>query len=624
MEPSPSLSIIEGPPSYYLGGVSDSLQHLPRWYQLLAAAGVLLVIYLRNSPVVSWLVIELHSSFGNEAMWVPDYKKSLQNMTLTERLCFTLYGVLLLTIVALLYRIFCQDRWNVGRSAIQLFPDKKLQTATAILGMCIVEGVRLRCQIIFSLDTEGTLANVAMHSFEDDGTGMRNSALGEQNPHFVIQFELLKSFFAYALRHRLPAILIAVSYRLLRDAPRREHVALRWYMATIAWVFMIQEAVLMYAHYSWDEWTAWTTIAWSLLYLGLVNYTYGPSKRAGKVVTISTTNCIAEAARNMITCIALWVIVSILIIALVVSIHEELIALWLFSSLSIVWFPAVVDSCSTDYMVILSCSAAYIAHGMGAVQLYGSVRFAVLLCLWWLTTSLMYNVTLISFQSRYLAIIVACWFCMWYLSPPRELMRNESSAMLLGLRDGRTLYGLLTARVVWLCRVANYDVLPVDSWLFKQADGSGQKAFYILLHRNAMVCVPLLLFTSVTWLTFSLEKRIQFQQKDMVVVTAGVLLRKFIRSFVIAWCVGCSFATWWVMRSYLLPTWASFLPDIFTKSIAGILACTILGNLMDMQDTMFDSCIRLLGLLDPPEVEDTTAGISDPSFSAVRGPIRRE
>ena len=172
----------------FLGSVSISLEHLPPWYQLFSLCGVFAVIHLRNNAVITWLIMQLHSSIGTEAIWVDEYKVTLRTMSFTERLCFTLYGVTLAAIVVVLFRVFCQDTYNIGWNVGQLFPDKRVQTTVSIVLMCVAEGIRLRSVILDILNLPDSLAHLALHNFEGLEATDFDPSVAESNPHFVIQF----------------------------------------------------------------------------------------------------------------------------------------------------------------------------------------------------------------------------------------------------------------------------------------------------------------------------------------------------------------------------------------------------------------------------------------------------
>jgi hypothetical protein len=599
---------------HFLGSVSISLGHLPPWYQLLSLCAVFAVIHLRNNAVITWLVVQLHSSTGTEAIWVDDYKMILRAMPFTERLCFTLYGVTLAAIVVVLFRVLCQDTYNIGWNVGQLFPDKRLPTTFVIVLMCVVDSIRLRSVILDILNSPGSLAHLALHNFEGLEATDFDPSVAESNPHFVIQFELARSFILSAALRRLPMMLLAGAYRLSRDVPRKAHVALRWYMATFAVFFLLQEVLSMYIRYVWTDWGAWAMVGWALVFLGIVNYTYGPSKRAGTVVTISSTNCVTEAVRGLVTCAALWFIVSLVVLAFVVSVHEELVLIWLFISLMILWTPAIIDSCSTDYMTFLSFGAAAVQHAMDSdnTTVPASIRFGVLLFLWWLLVALIYNATLHIACSRYIAASVAfCWF-LWSLAPPRELWSNPEGSVQLGLEEGHGAVHLFTARILWLRALANFRPIPAGSWMYHRAEGNGRQAFNLILHEAVGVCVVCVAITTAVHFSLSPEVRLRWQQLDIVSVTPSVLLRKAIRTSVVVFCVGSSIAMWWIVRLYVLPMWTQLLPDIIGKALCTVAAVTTLGNLMDMQDSMYDGCLRVLGLRNPRyAAAEGSAGVSD-------------
>lgn len=610
---------------HYLGGVSDSLAHLPPLYQLLSLGGVFCVIHLRNNAVVTWLVVQLHSSIGTEAMWPDEYKVTLRGMTFTERLCFTLYGAALAAVAVIIFRVFCQDTWSIGLSASQMFPDKKLPTIAMVVLMCVAEGIRLQQVIVQELCTPGSLAKLAMHGFDGIEESKFDQRVSESNTHFVIQFELLRAYLAQACVHRVPVILLAGAYRLFRDVPNKAHVAFRWYMATMAGFTVAQEMLRMYIRYVWTDWSMWAMVIWSLVFLGVVNYVYGLSKRAGTVVTMSSTNCVTEALRGLITCGALWFIASLVVLAFVVSVHEELVLIWLFMSLMILWTPAIIDACATDYMAFLAIGAGCMVYAMdGVSSVWASVRFGALHFLWWFFPSLLYNATLHLFASRYIAMTVAASWFLWSLAPPSELLRNAESAAELGLEDGHGVVHLFTARVLWLRAVADFRTLPKGSWIYGPTQGDGARAFDLILHAAALACAVCIAISFAVERRFTAEARLAWRQRDIVSTTPAVLLRKMIRTVVVVGCVAASAGMWWMVRHYVLPMWTQLLPDIISKLLATVAAVTVLGNLMDMHDSMYIACMRILGLPDPLPTIDGQAVASDDLASSVTSKMPTE
>ncbi|KAG5494056.1 hypothetical protein JKF63_01890 [Porcisia hertigi] len=605
-----SSNVADSP--YYLGGVSDSLSHLPPWYQLLSLGGVFCVIHLRNNAVVTWLVVQLHSSLGTEAMWPDEYKDTLQAMSFTERLCFTLYGAALAAVAVFLFRVFCQDTWNIGGNAYQLFPDKKLPTIAMVALMCVVEGIRLQQVIVQQFDTPGSLSRIAMRSFDQATEANTDPRVTESNAHLVIQFELLRAYLAQTCAHRLPVLLLAGAYRAFRDVPKKAHVALRWYMATIATFIILQETIRMYIRYSWTDCSSWAIVVWSLVFLGALNYVYGPSKRAGTVVTVSSTNCVTEAFRGLITCGALWLFVSLVVLAVVVSVHEELLLIWLFISLMVLWTPAIIDACATDYMAFLAIGAGCVVYAMdGVSSVWASVRFGALFFLWWLFTSLLYNATLHITASRYIAMTVAAAWFGGSLTPPSELWMNTESLTELGLRDSYGVVPLFTARTLWLRNVADFRAIPKDSWIYGPAQGDGKRAFDLLLHGAALACAVCVAISSLVEQSLTTEARFAWRQRDIVSATPGVLLHKMLHTAVVVGCVAASIGIWWVVRWQVLPMWTQFLPDIISKILATVAAVTVLGNLMDMQDSMYMASVRILGLRDALRTTDGNANAFD-------------
>lgn len=637
-----------GPPDvrYYLGSVSHSVEHLPKWYQIIALCGIVFVIYLRGNPVVEWLVVNLHSSFGTDFIWYAGYQQLLEQMSFNERLCFTLYGISLAVVIVLIYQAFCTDRYGIASPAMQMFPDRKSCTIGVFVALCAAETVRVRSDMASTLGTKGTLSNIVINGFVGLEENGHDPLLASSNPHFIVQAELIKEFFKSVITTRIPVASVAVAFRLSRDIPRNTHSGLRWYMATIAVVMALRDIFIMYAENDWGSVSHWTAILWAAAFVGTVNFIYGPSKRAGMVATVTARQSFSEAIKGIVTCTALGCIAPLMVLTLLVSVHVvELISLWLLVSLCIVWVPAIVDSCSTDYITLMTGAVAFLGHAMGHLTVKGSLRFALILGVWWLAACLIYNVAMNITNSRYGGIAVVLWFVFWVISPPTPTLddgfarRAESSdglnevdammahitgsasaptptttAMAVANEAGDNVASFIGNRLTWMCLLADYDAeegpQPAAQGLFNTAIpdrarlDNGQELFYSVVQVAVLICA---VAAAINWYRarrIDNDTAVRMRRSGAILASPGILLRKGIRTLILVFCVGTFLLSAWTFRECILPIIARFLPDFIARGISLSVGCSVLGALMDMKETMYDLVARVLGLLDPPVVAE--------------------
>lgn len=153
----------------------------------------------------------------------------------------------------------------------------------------------------------------------------------------------------------------------------------------------------------------------------MVNYVYGPTTRAGLLKTISSRQALQEAVRYTVTTCGLWGVARLFVLTLVVGVHVvELVCIWVAMFMWIVWTPAIMDVCATDYMAVLSMMTCYLVHQMELMSAWGAARMCGMMMLWWLNGSLVYNVVVNMSRSRYVGLVVMTCVLLWVIAPGVE------------------------------------------------------------------------------------------------------------------------------------------------------------------------------------------------------------
>ncbi|CAD2214879.1 hypothetical protein AGDE_10741 [Angomonas deanei] len=588
---------------YYLGSVSHSLEHLPRWYQILSLCGIFLVLYFRHNELVSWIVVNLHSSFGTSSIWYPDYQKLLESMTFNERFGFTLYGVGLGTLAGFVFAVFCQDRYNLGGQVSQVFPNRRLPTALLTILLCTSEAFSLRHLIYKTLGPEDTPIHLAVVDFEQYKTLYHPSV---ENVHFVVQSLLLKVFLVRFLRRQIPVFIVATGYRFIVDVSRGQHCALRWYVATVCRVSIVSEAIRLYFGDRNDV-VAYSVILWSLAFLGTVNYIYGPAVRAGIVRTMSTTNALQELIKGMITGNTLMLIACLLVLMVVVSVHVvELIAVWLITSLLLVWTPAIVDSCSIEYIFFISCTYGYCGYSMEFLDGFGAtVAFVLLFSAIWINFAIVYNTAVNLSKSRYVGLGICVWISLSILSTTDEEKQRLRIWDEIGFLE--SIAEVITLRLGTLAQLANGKPLPPHSYfsLGCATYGGAMKQMGGLTLFLTLVNLAIGRFQSA-------QTKEELHSLNIPLITPNILFRKCIHTFVLTVLVGLSFCVGFVVwRYHIFPRMTILkdilrLPDVFFNLASFCIFCTTLGVMMDIRKTLYDGCLRVFAMAENRVEDDET------------------
>ncbi|KAH9577230.1 hypothetical protein LSM04_000780 [Trypanosoma melophagium] len=576
---------------FYLGHIFHSLEHLPQWYQLVSLFSVLCLFPLREIAVVGWLAASLHNSFGTEMAWPEDYQLLLEQMSFNERLCFTLYGVVLSVMAFLAYRVFAYDVLYIGLRESGLTGKCKWWLAAFVCTLLGCEGmVILREEVSSTLSNKESLAHLALIGFDGINNTRFDPRLANSNPHFIIQLEILKSLLIAFLEHVGPAAILACCYRLLRDVPRKATAALRWYIVTLMLSRSLITLYSMYRNNDWNRKSPWLLFASSLFFLGMVNYAFGPSKRGGWTAATSVVSSIYQTIQGIVKCTALFLVIYLSVLALVVSVHVvELLLIWLIFFLTTVWVPAIIDSCSTDYIVCICTAISFIAREMNYITDWGSFRLWGFLCLWWLNICLFYNLTTNACQSRYGGIVsLSVLFTVtWRIT---------------GLREGRGDFVSFLEHCAAVMRNLVEGTIPVKESML--TGGTVATPMYTsLLQTGFLLCGILVGCIALMSIFSTPDIRTRLISQNIVLVTPGVLFRKLVKTLILAVCFLIFMVTALILYNFL-PHLARFAPEFATLAVAVGLACTILGTLMDMQEFFYVVFMRLIGVMEPPAAND--------------------
>lgn len=613
-----SASVVETS-RYYLGSVTQSMEHLPRWYQLFALASVSLSLFLRDVELMRWIIKNLHSSLGTDWVWYPQYQRLLEQMSFGERMGFTLYGVGLALAATLIYKVFCQETYGLGTAASQLFQDQKAPLIASVIAFGGAQMVCLRHHIAACISRPSSLANAALNGFRASNSTTFDPALVMDNAHFIIQMELLKELVHVYFTTAVPLALIAGAFRLWRDLPRRTHVSLRWYVATMAMAYL---TIAIPSACAWEMWRGpdvLAGVAWCLFFVGLVNFTFGPSKRAGVVVTSTVINGATEALRAFSTSCALWLVVLLAVLTVIVSVHVvELILLWLLIALLCVWVPATIDACSTDYITMLSSGVGVMAYHRSSATRRACVRAAGLLAMWWLAISLVYNIIAQTTRSRYPAIGTILWLLVWQLAslfdriaaepvpndtPESVMLQKETSPLSPETVDWPRIPALVNDGVMAHLGAQVERFLT----LAEMRNEQDTETFMYLLQMAGILCVVVVVLNGILSNYQSATWKELMRRRHMPLVSPHVMYRKVVRTIVLVICLSSFGITWVAVEHYILPHISGLLPERVNSVVGGAVACTVLGNVMDVKETIYEYFLRMLGTHDPPKGDDDTS-----------------
>lgn len=623
------------------GSLYASLQFLPRWYQALGIGGIAILVYLRQNPIVGWLVSNLHISFGTEYLWYNAYQKHLENMTFNERLGFTFYGVALIGLAFFIFRYCIYSSHVFARG--ELFPDKAAQNVFCIFLFCIVETLRLREIIYYCFQDPQSSSSIALGEMQaasalgnstDGGTAGPNATLSGstpsyhaffslQNPHFIIQRSIFIAVVKTLLFHHFPVFLISGLYRLVKDVPRKMYVSLRWYMVTCTTTFVFFKLCGAMRDGVWGDLTLWMALLCWFIYVSVVNFCYGTSKRAGMTKDTSYLRCAKMAAWGLMVCMLMWVVSLITMLALSVSVHVfELLFMWAGIFLTVVWVPATVDSFATSQIVVLTGVTAFIGYGMGALTWLGVSRYMLYVSLSWIDVCLLYNFFLNAFCSRWVSmcsVVATIALVAWCTVLDSNYMQWDVQQL---KATAEALHQPFIERYVlailnWVTELCNLqstfrvpDALPVRVAQYLRISQNPALCAYVGLVSVNFLCglFILLLLQVLHSLTDSPVRRRRLQRKSIFTITPVIFFTQIIRG-ITTLIVALIFLSTYVLVIYaLLPrsTLMKALPQMVKHFLAFVVSCSILGFL-DCAEVITELILRAVGLREPPveEVEVT-------------------
>ncbi|EKF29861.1 hypothetical protein MOQ_006336 [Trypanosoma cruzi marinkellei] len=595
----------------YLGSIYHSLEHLPQWYQVFALSGLFFLFPLREITLVGWLAVSLHRSFGTEIVWSEEYQRLLEQMSFNERICLTLYGVALSVLAFFSYRLFARGALHAGLHESGLSGGRKWWPAAVVCLLFGCEAMAALKEIVARILSDPTsLGCLALGVFQGVENKTFDPLLMKTNPHLIIQLEILRAMLLSFLERVVPAVVIGCCYRLLRDVPRRAHAALRWYIVTVMISRSLVEIYRMYWNNEWGQLSSWILFVSTLVLLGMVNYAFGPSKRGGWTAATSFVSSINQTISGIVKCTAILFVIFLCALALVVSVHVvELLLIWLIFFLMTVWIPAIIDSCSTEYSLCIVTAISFIAHQMEYLTDVGSLRLWGLLFLWWLNLCLLYNFATNACRSRYGGIvavsisIMGIWRMTGHDGKTGDIVSflENSAAKIRDVVEGFS--------------TVNETELIVEH--------AGLAVYNSLLYTGFTACVILVLCIGLIALCEPKEARSRLLRKNIVIVAPGVLLRKLVKTLILGVCFFIFMLTGTLLYRFL-PQFAMFAPDLLALGAAVALACTILGGLMDMQEFLYLSFMRVIGFMDPPVAnEDDRDAERNPFFAGFNSALSK-
>nr|CCC90014.1 conserved hypothetical protein [Trypanosoma congolense IL3000] len=582
------------PPSdsrHRMGDIYRSLEYLPRCFQVFALFAALLLASIRYNPAVAWLAVTMHSSFGTEIVWSVEYQRRLELMTLNERLCLTLYGVALSALTALTY---VKSGRDVLRHLTQESGMSSSRRGPAVI-MCLMlacEGtVVLKEEAMRELSNSDSMAHFVLTRFRGFEQTNFDPRWKYANPHFLIQTQILKAFMMSFVGRMLPAMLLAFVYRSCRDMRRNAHAALRWHIMTVmAFRSMFEVYAMVYGE-GLRQCSSWCLLVCTLLWFGVVNYVFGPSKRAGWTASTCSSSLIEETFRGIGKCAVFFFMMHLSILAVVVSVHVvELLLIWLMFFLLTVWIPAIIDSCAVSYILCITSTVSFVAYKMDYTTRWGSLRLVSLLSLWWLDICILYSLAANVTRSRYGGVVAV-------LTVTTFNFRSLGSSKLNA--GGSTTY--FEACVDTLRSLVEEATFADDNVFFGYRTEISH--FSSMMLRFCEVTGCLIALTGFLDYFQTSEARAYLASQDITLVTPVVLFRKLVRALILVLCFLVSIVVGLVMYR-LVPKLTMYVPDFVAFGVAAGVACATLGRLVDLQEPLYNTSMRLIGVMEPPTLKE--------------------
>jgi hypothetical protein len=485
----------------------------------------------------------------------------------------------------------------------------------------------------------------------------------EPNVHVVVQldivFRLLSWWFA---RVYVPAMIVFL-YRLVRDARARRVHSLRWYFLSfvivrsahlVAQMLVTPEKQLMYStaveNFLWEpDWFrgVWKSpLVWSelvqllrgLWLAAAVNYIYGPSHRSSfQTIASSKRDFISSVFKMMMRCACIPLLASLAVLGFAVGVHiVELLLLWVFTLLALLWIPVALDSGSVELICFLACVGAFVNDFAPVIRssptstgpqegearkkflvdasaaAVALMQFCVLLAV-----SMLHNVGCTLFGSRAVSILV--FVC--------TIVTIAASSMYL------TPYLAVSASVIQTFTVSWLPEIAMETWAASAINGErwGWVPAFSFVWTVTGGCTGLILgcaFVNSKCERRWMQRRQELQERQptttdgdwsgdasitrprlkFVTVCTGVLLAKRLL-WLLALLVNIAVCIVGGVMSYYACNAVLNLPLDSEMWLAALCGVACFGALSDLTTLEYQFLLRIVGLCDPPGMAD--GGMAD-------------
>lgn len=631
-----------------LGSIQTSLKSVPKWYQLASIfLSALIPFSLNDFAVLSWASKQLHFDFGTSALWTSfsgsdAYYHTINAMTIRERLGFAAYALMLLGVVALLKRQVNRSFSSSAARDSDAAPSSSPSTSSteafakvfpgrhhlrkALVLLCICEMLFLLNYIIaesiespmFQRLTSAMGKDVAI----EDAAAAQSPLVAaiiifvSGNIHVAVQLDIVARLVHWwSLSVALPSVVVWI-FRVVANLRSRTVQSQRWFFLNVfaarclallldyvivgiellpAVELFVPEAKLCDGAKICEKRTAlWLhplavsqmfLVATTIVYIGAVNYCYGPSKRSADTRTASTLKeYMAMSTRMTANCVMLPLICAFGVMMFAVGVHiVELFLLWLLTFCLMIWIPIAIDAASCDLMAFFAFLAVLLnevvpCDGHRLFVELDAMRFGALLFFAQLAITAAFGSLYVVCGSRRTAIsaIVAfaglVWGLLTYLAPRtqpemHDLLIKLFTAKLM-LSDDMSGSPLVVKTILILCAV----VVACSAFNASSFARHRLDAHAVRIRRRCRM-VPLTTSVCIRKLLYLVMKLVHI----VVSAAGGNMILSFLTDFLHA-------------------------PREVGRVGGFVVCCALFGALCDAAAGQFRFLLRAVGILDPPVV----------------------
>ncbi|CUE71590.1 transmembrane protein, putative [Bodo saltans] len=209
----------------------------------------------------------------------------------------------------------------------------------------------------------------------------------DAHAHVMVQLDIVLRLLTWWGSSVVVPVAFVFLYRLLRDARNRHVHSLRWYAL---WLAVARSSYVLVPllvssgspereafgnavwHFLWGNTSHFASIwlhphVWSvvvmllrgILLVAAVNYVYGPSRRSSFATSAASRRAfVASAMSTAARSAFVPLIASFLVLGIAVGVHiVELLLLWVFTFMALIWIPTALDSGSQELMCFISVVA---------------------------------------------------------------------------------------------------------------------------------------------------------------------------------------------------------------------------------------------------------------------------